>query len=110
MCRVAAARTAPVLRRMQCSLIAATYTPVVAIPMAHDPVVSRQVLLRVWISALAGAVKTFAWPGAPRVLSALTYVAMGWCAVPYFPLLAEAVDTHVVALVRSGGGGVPVQL
>jgi predicted membrane channel-forming protein YqfA (hemolysin III family) len=51
------------------------------------------------MTALGGASKTWLWPNAPRFLSALTYVAMGWSALPYLPLLSAAVDSRVVLLV-----------
>lgn len=82
-----------------CRLIAATYTPLVAVPLVHDPLISRRLLVRVWMTALGGASKTWLWPNAPRFLSALTYVAMGWSALPYLPLLSAAVDSRVVLLV-----------
>lgn len=81
-------------------LIAATYTPMVAVPLVHDPLISRRLLVRVWMTALGGAAKTWLWPNGPRFLSALTYVAMGWSALPYLPVLSAAVDSHVLALVR----------
>lgn len=72
----------------------------VAVPLAvHDPLVSRRLLVRVWMTALCGVAKTFLWPNAPRYLSALTYVSMGWSCLPYLPILTAAVDTHVVVLV-----------
>lgn len=80
-------------------LIAATYTPMVAVPLVHDPIVARKLLVRVWMTALSGAAKTWLWPNSPRFLSALTYVAMGWSALPYLPMLTAAVDSHVVMLV-----------
>lgn len=80
-------------------LIAATYTPMVAVPLVHDPLISRRLLVRVWMTALGGAAKTWLWPNGPRFLSALTYVAMGWSCLPYLPLLTAAVDSHVVILV-----------
>lgn len=80
-------------------LIAATYTPMVAVPLVHDPIIARRLLVRVWMTALSGAAKTWLWPNSPRFLSALTYVAMGWSALPYLPLLSAAVDSRVVVLV-----------
>jgi hypothetical protein len=80
-------------------LIAATYTPMVAVPLVHDPLISRRLLVRVWMTALGGAAKTWLWPNGPRFVSALTYVAMGWSCLPYLPLLTAAVDAHVVILV-----------
>jgi hemolysin III len=71
----------------------------VAVPLVHDPIVARRLLVRVWMTALSGAAKTWLWPNSPRFLSALTYVAMGWSALPYLPMLTAAVDSHVVMLV-----------
>ena len=77
----------------------------VAVPLVHDPLVSRRLLVRVWMTALGGAAKTWLWPNSPRFLSALTYVALGWSCLPYLPVLTAAVDSHVVILVRRAGGG-----
>ena len=75
-----------------------------AVPLVHDPLISRRLLLRVWMIALGGAAKTWLWPNGPRFVSALTYVAMGWSALPYLPVLSEAVDSHVLILVSTWGG------
>jgi predicted membrane channel-forming protein YqfA (hemolysin III family) len=37
-------------------------------------------------------------------VSALTYVAMGWIVLPYIPVLAAAVDLHVLLLVSAPWG------
>lgn len=104
--RVCVLRQPPGLpaRSPACRLIAATYTPMVAVPLVHDPLVSRRLLVRVWMTALGGAAKTWLWPNSPRFLSALTYVALGWSCLPYLPVLTAAVDSHVVILVRRAGG------
>ncbi|KAF8065561.1 SLY1 [Scenedesmus sp. PABB004] len=84
------------------SLIAATYTPMILLPLSHTPVGGR-LLLRIWLGALCGVGKTWLWPDAPKPLSALVYVVLGWSAVPYLHLLVEAVGLPVVLLVALGG-------
>ncbi|KAF6261375.1 channel protein, hemolysin III family [Scenedesmus sp. NREL 46B-D3] len=87
------------------SLIAATYTPFVMLPIARvaGDVASRQLLCRIWLGALCGVGKTWLWPRAPKPISALTYVLLGWSAVPYLPQLLDAVGAQVVLLVALGG-------
>jgi hemolysin III len=47
--------------------------------------------------------QTWLWPHAPKPISALTYVLLGWSAVPYLPQLLEGVGIGVVLLVALGG-------
>ena len=81
-------------------LIAATATPV-ALLVLEDPL--RTVLLAVaWGGAGAGVVLSLAWPMAPKWLTAIVYVGVGWSGLVALPRLAE---DHVLALVLIGVGG-----
>lgn len=81
-------------------LIAATATPV-ALLVLEDPL--RTVLLAVaWGGAGAGVALSMAWPMAPKWLSAIVYVGVGWSGLVALPRLAE---DHVLALVLIGAGG-----
>lgn len=80
------------------SLIAATYTPLILVPLAQHTDLAKRLLLRLWLGALFGVLKTWTWPNAPKPLSAAIYVVMGWSAVPYLRLFAEAVGLPVVSV------------
>ena len=81
-------------------LIAATATPV-ALLVLENPL--RTVLLAVaWGGAGAGVVLSLLWPMAPRWLSAIVYIGVGWSGLVALPRLAE---DHILALVLIGIGG-----
>ena len=60
-------------------LIAGTYTPVALLVL--DGTLRTVVLAIAWGGAAAGIVLKLAWIGAPRWVSAGTYLALGWVAV-----------------------------
>lgn len=47
--------------------------------------------------------QTWLWPNAPKPLSALVYVIMGWSALPYMHIFIESLGSQVVLLVTAGG-------
>lgn len=82
-------------------LIAGTYTPLTVALLDHrDQLV---LLLTVWIGAAAGILVNLFWPSAPRWLSTLIYVVLGWTAVAYLPQLWSAGGPAVVVLIVAGG-------
>jgi hemolysin III len=82
-------------------LIAGTCTPF-AVLVLSEPL-SAIVLMGVWGGAAAGIVFTLLWVDAPRWLTAVAYVALGWFAVIAFPQIWERVGGGVVALLVGGG-------
>lgn len=55
----------------------------------------RVVLIVVaWAGALLGIVSQLAWPGAPRWVSALAYLALGWTAVIFAPDFVDGAATR----------------
>ena len=56
-----------------------------------------------WGGALLGIVKTLFWLRAPKALSAVLYVILGWTIVPFLPQLAQAIGLGGVALLILGG-------
>ncbi len=62
-----------------CLLIAGSYTPICLLRLwgCCGPVL----LAGVWLFALAGIVLSIAWIGAPRWLSSVVYLAMGWLVI-----------------------------
>jgi hemolysin III len=81
-------------------LIAATSTPV-ALVVLDDPL--RTVLLCVaWGGTLAGVLLNLLWPTAPKWLSSVVYLAIGWSGVLALPGLAGYAWT-ALALLAAGG-------
>jgi hemolysin III len=81
--------------------IAATYTPVALLAM-HG-VLADVILGVVWGGALIGAGISLAWPGAPKWLTALVYVALGWVAVAAMPQLWDRIGVLSVLGLALGG-------
>lgn len=96
-------RTALWLRKLDHAniylLIAGTSTP---LALVIDGPASAWLLAAMWLAAGLGIVKTFAWPHAPRKLSAALYVAMGCFTLPTAPALRAAAD-EVFPLLTLGG-------
>ena len=82
-------------------LIAGTYTPFAL--LALDGKIATAILIVVWSGALAGVVLQLAWVDAPRALSAVVYIAMGWVALVAFPEMVDKVGITGTALVAAGG-------
>lgn len=82
-------------------LIAGTYTP---FGMKAAPGSVASVLLGpIWLSALAGIALHLFWYDAPKWLSALVYVAIGWVGVVALPELAGDLGWTAVSLLVAGG-------
>jgi hemolysin III len=82
--------------------IAGTYTPFCL--LALEPPTSTRLLALAWTGAALGILRAMLWPGAPRVITALLYVAVGWVMIAYFPEVHAALDPFAFALVLVGGG------
>ena len=82
-------------------LIAGTYTPVSVVVLrgAWRPAV----LAIVWGGALAAIALNCAWVTAPRWLSALIAITLGWVAIVALPQLVDALPAVAVALLIAGG-------
>jgi hemolysin III len=61
------------------------------------------VLSIVWAGALAGIVFKFAWLDAPKWISAVIGVALGWVGVVVAPQLLHAIGVGALLLVLAGG-------
>ena len=82
-------------------LIAGTYTPVCLIPLWGPW--GWSILGTVWGLALAGTFMKLFWLKAPRMVSTLIYVIMGWIVVVAFYPLSRAVSGTALALLVAGG-------
>ncbi|HEX8205944.1 MAG TPA: hemolysin III family protein [Solirubrobacteraceae bacterium] len=98
-------RWRPLLRRIDHStifiFIAASYTPI-ALLVLEGPL-RVVVLIGVWAGAVAGVAFSVAWIGAPRSLTAGTYLALGWFAVITIPQLVDRLPVVPLALLAAGG-------
>jgi hemolysin III len=98
-------RWKPWLRRMDHAtifvFIASSYTPVALLVL--EPPMRTIVLVSVWAGAAAGVALSLAWISAPRLLNAVTYLAVGWVAVIALPELLDRVGVAPLVLLVTGG-------
>ena len=98
-------RWRPLLRRIDHGtiyvFIAATTTPVAW--LALDGAWRVAVLVAVWAGAIAGVTFSVAWITAPRVLAALSYLAVGWAGMMAMPALVGRLPVTPIVLLVAGG-------
>jgi hemolysin III len=82
-------------------LIAGTYTPFALLVL--DGPIATVILVVVWAGALGGILLKLVWIDAPKLLTAIVYVALGWVAVAAFPDLIDELGLTGTALVVAGG-------
>ena len=81
--------------------IAGTYTPFALLEFRGA---ARSVVLAVvWVGAIVGLALELAWIHAPRWISALLYLTVGWVGVIAFPQLFPALGVAPAVLVIVGG-------
>src|SRR5712691_4631253 len=98
-------RMRPWMRRLDHAgiylLIAGTYTPVGLLTLRGT---MRDVVLAVvWSGAAAAIVLKFVWVTAPKWLSAVIGIALGWVGVAAMPQVARYAGAAAVALLATGG-------
>lgn len=81
--------------------IAGTYTPFAL--LAFEGTISWIVLATVWFGAALGLVLNFVWLHAPKWVSTVAYVAVGWVGVITIPQMFSGVGTTGSVLVIVGG-------
>ncbi len=93
------------LRRLDHSMIlvgiAATYTPIAVVGL--DARSARILLGIVWPLAVFGIVVQMFWLNAPRWLVAGLYVAIGWTALAFVPVLWRELGVVTFSLIVCGG-------
>jgi hemolysin III len=82
-------------------LIAGTYTPFAL--LAFDGRIGDVILVVVWCGAAAGLVLNLAWVDAPKWLTALVFIALGWVGVVAVPQLLDLGVAPLVLVVVGGG-------
>ena len=82
-------------------LIAGTYTPIclIALQGAHG----KTMLIAIWCLAIVGIVVKGVWFDAPRWLSTLIYVFMGWLVILAVPPLITSIGRKGFAWLLAGG-------
>lgn len=83
------------------SLIAGTYTPACLIPLRGAW--GWSILTAVWGIAVAGVFMKLFWMTAPRFLSTLVYIVMGWLGIVAVVPLSRELSATAFALLLSGG-------
>lgn len=98
-------RWRPLLQRIDHStifvFIAASYTPI-ALLVLHGTT-QAAVLIGVWAGAIAGVLLSVLWIGAPRWLTAATYLSLGWAALLAVPQLISGLPLWPLLLLGLGG-------
>ena len=82
-------------------LIAGTYTPF-ALLVLHGTLATA-ILIAVWVGALAGSIVEMIWIEAPKWVTAIIYLQLGWVAIIAFPELWTELGVGGTLLVAAGG-------
>jgi hemolysin III len=82
-------------------LIAGTYTPFALLVL--DGAFATAILVAVWAGALAGTIVEMIWIEAPKWVTAIIYLSLGWVAIVVFPELWQELGVGGALLVAAGG-------
>ena len=82
-------------------LIAGTYTPVCL--LALQGTTGKLLLALVWGIAFVGTFQCLFFVHCPKWVSAIIYIAMGWCCILAFPQLLRSIPAGAFALLLGGG-------
>jgi hemolysin III len=82
-------------------MIAGTYTPFALLVLEGS--LATAILIAVWGGALAGVILNLAWVEAPKWVTAVVYLTLGWVAVVAFPDLISELGWVAALLLGAGG-------
>jgi len=82
-------------------LIASTFTPLCMLALPEAP--GKQLLIIIWSAAALGLIQSIFWVKAPKWVTAILYVVMGWLALPYLGELKETLGSSKILLIVAGG-------
>jgi hemolysin III len=82
-------------------MIAGTYTPICLIPLRNS--FGYPLLIGIWATALAGVIFKLFWLTAPRWLSTVIYISMGWMAILVIAPLLHLLETGALLWLFAGG-------
>jgi len=83
------------------AFIAGTYTPLSLLGLDRET--GHRLLVLAWAGAGLGILRALLWPQAPRAISSVLYVAVGWVVVAYFPEVRTSLDPIALKLLLIGG-------
>lgn len=81
--------------------IAGTFTPICLLALPEKE--GLFLLMVIWGAAIAGILQSLFWIKAPKFITAIFYVVMGWLALPYVSLLAQSLREVKLFLIVAGG-------
>lgn len=81
--------------------IAGTYTPFCVLGMPED--LGTRLLILAWSAAGLGILRAALWPHAPRWITSLLFVAVGWVVIAYGPEVHAALDPFAFWSLLGGG-------
>lgn len=85
-------------------LIAGTVTPLCLLAISSEKSDQKfQLLGLVWIAACLGILQSLFWVSAPKWVSAILYLIVGWLAFPYLPEIRQGIGDTGVLLIVAGG-------
>ena len=82
-------------------MIAGTYTPICLVPL--NGTLGWSLFAGVWAFAVAGIALKLFWIDAPRWLSTVIYLGMGWLVIFAIEPAAERIPPHVLWWIVAGG-------
>jgi hemolysin III len=82
-------------------LIAGTYTPFALLVL--NGTLATAILIAVWAGAIAGTIVEMIWIEAPKWVTAIIYLQLGWVAIIAFPELWTELGVAGTMLVAGGG-------
>jgi len=81
--------------------IAGSFTPICMLALPEQ--VGNKLLLIIWSAAVLGILQSIFWSKAPRWVTAIFYVVMGWLALPYLGELKVTLGFNYLMLLAAGG-------
>jgi hemolysin III len=82
-------------------LIAGTGTPIFLLGLPTE--IGSRLLLIIWSMAAAGVLQSLFWVKAPKWLTSIFYVIVGWAVVPYLPELRATLSSVNIGFILAGG-------
>ncbi len=81
--------------------IAGTFTPLCLLVLPQNE--GKHLLMVIWSGAFLGILQSVFWVNAPRWLTAIFYVLLGWLIFPYVSELKESLGNNNISLIIAGG-------
>jgi hemolysin III len=82
-------------------LIAGTATPFCVLVLPAEA--GHRLLLTMWIGAAVGVGQSLFWIRAPKLLTAMLCLALGWLGAPFLPVFFQSLGARGVTLIMAGG-------